>query len=406
MADGPSYARLARTYWSDPDIRALPMELSHLLIYYFSSPHGNLAGLYFLPFVYASKEAKLPIEGIVEWTTGPLRPFVTYDAESEEILVHRAARHQIGETLKAGDNRAKMIDRILRDTHSKPLVRKFLDLYRDWPVAGPPDVVAPRGPAVPPETTKPVENRGSQSPLVSPLVSPLPSLVSSSSSSQAPTKAVAVQGASEPQTDRPPTAEVEDIVSQLVVCANRGMAANPAIDQQRFRPIDTSHGSRSHVVEWLQRGIPAELIRATLDDRARSFQPSGRHFQISTMRYFESAVLDAYDKQCLTNSEAGQITVELPRSPAKRSGTLTRVDGTDPDAEAARRARLEDQAIQKWAAEHPKDEAEILEALSAEVSRDFGGGPIGGRTMELVVKSRYRTAVLARITPPLKLVKP
>jgi hypothetical protein len=184
------------------------------------------------------------------------------------------------------------------------------------------------------------------------------------------------------------------------------MAENPAIDQRRFRPIVSSHGSRSYVVEWLTSGIPAKLIQDTIGDRARAFQPNGRNTQISTMRYFESAVLDAYDKQCLTSSEAGQITVELPRSPAKRSGTLTRVDGTDPDAEAARRARLEDQAIQKWAAEHPKDEAEILESLSAEVSKDFGGGPIGGRTMELVVKSRYRTAVLARITPPLKLVKP
>lgn len=136
MADAPTYARILRSFWSDPKIkRKLTRDQKHLLLYLFTSPHGNLAGLYYLPLTYAEHEADLPRDQILAWMKGPLSPFVTYDEDTEEILVHRGARHNVGEDLKPKDNRLKAIERVLADTHSKALVAKFATLYAHWPLS-------------------------------------------------------------------------------------------------------------------------------------------------------------------------------------------------------------------------------------------------------------------------------
>lgn len=133
---GGDYGRIRHTFWTDPDIkRALSPEQKVLLLYYFTSPHRTLVGLYYCPLEYAASETGLPLERVREWTDGALSQFVTYDHTTEEILVHRAGRHQVGDELKAADNQCKAIVKALSEAHSPTLVRKFLDLYRHWPIA-------------------------------------------------------------------------------------------------------------------------------------------------------------------------------------------------------------------------------------------------------------------------------
>lgn len=132
----PTYRRILTSFWTDPEVRGrrLSTDQRVLLLYLFTSPHSNLAGLYWLPLAYAAAETGLAIPDVEEWIQGPLSAYVTYDHATEEVLVHRLARHNIGEELKATDNRVKALERALLDIHSKPLLRLFFHNYPDWPV--------------------------------------------------------------------------------------------------------------------------------------------------------------------------------------------------------------------------------------------------------------------------------
>jgi hypothetical protein len=132
----PTYRRILTSFWTDPEVRSrrLSTDQRILLLYLFTSPHSNLAGLYWLPLAYAAAETGLAVPDVEEWIQGPLSAYVTYDHETEEVFVHRLARHNIGEDLKATDNRAKALERALLDIHSKPLLRLFFHNYPDWPI--------------------------------------------------------------------------------------------------------------------------------------------------------------------------------------------------------------------------------------------------------------------------------
>lgn len=132
---GGDYGRIRHTFWTDPDIkRSLTPEQKVLLLYWFSSPHSNMVGLFYCPLEYVALETGLPLDKVREWTLGALSRFVSYDEKTEEVLVHRAAKHQITEHLQATDKRLKAIKRSLAEAHSKPLLRAFLKLYADWPL--------------------------------------------------------------------------------------------------------------------------------------------------------------------------------------------------------------------------------------------------------------------------------
>jgi hypothetical protein len=155
---GGDYGRIRHTFWTDPDIkRALTPEQKTLLLYYFTSPHRTLIGLYYCPLEYAAGETGIPLERVREWTFGALSRFVTYDEQTEEILVHRAGKHQVGDELKERDNQRKAIEKALHEAHSSCLVRKFLSLYAHWPI----DFQAPPEP-------QPEEKKAPSEPLASP----------------------------------------------------------------------------------------------------------------------------------------------------------------------------------------------------------------------------------------------
>lgn len=131
---GGDYGRIRHTFWSDPEIkRTLSAEQKALLLYYFANPHCNLIGLYYCPLEYAALEVGLPLEQVEAWIDGPLARFLTYDHATEEVLVHRLARHQIDRQLKEADKRVGRVKRELAEAHSQMLVQRFAELYPDWP---------------------------------------------------------------------------------------------------------------------------------------------------------------------------------------------------------------------------------------------------------------------------------
>lgn len=127
-----------------------------------------------------------------------------------------------------------------------------------------------------------------------------------------------------------PTPDVDDAASRIIRAANRAMADNPAIDQRKFRPIPTGHGSRQDVLDWIAEGIPIDVILEAVTERAREYRPDGDNRQISTMRYFGAAVREAYRRQ-QTTDDGGHDE----RRQNHRRSTATESRGATPRARAA-----------------------------------------------------------------------
>src|SRR5690606_37216812 len=51
-------------------------------------------------------------------------------------------------------------------------------------------------------------------------------------------------------------------------------------------------------------GIPADLAGRVVYQRAREYQPAGHRRQITTMRYFDGAVRDEYDREQAKHTSA------------------------------------------------------------------------------------------------------
>lgn len=142
-----TYRKVLTGFWTDPDVRRLTPLQSHLLLYLCTNRHTNLCGLYYLPLEYVVQETRLAADDVEQWIRVDLRSFVTYDAETEEILVHRLAYHDIGGKLLPKDNRVRTLERLLADAHSDHLVAQWHELYADWPIEPPKPLPKPRADA-------------------------------------------------------------------------------------------------------------------------------------------------------------------------------------------------------------------------------------------------------------------
>ncbi len=155
---GVPYCVVVPSFWSDPDVRGLDMRGRYLLLYFITSPHSNLIGLYYVPLRYVSVETGLDEVAVKDLVDTVLRPFLSYDENTQEVLIHNFARYQIGDMLKTTDNRVKTVNRLLRASHSGQLVSRFADLYRDWPLdvsAAPPAPAEQGEPPLPPDPVVP-----------------------------------------------------------------------------------------------------------------------------------------------------------------------------------------------------------------------------------------------------------
>lgn len=320
------YCRIAPTFWTDPDVkRALDRDEKLLLLYYFTSPHTNMIGLYYAPFEYVAAETGLSVGKVRELTLNRLAGFTSYDEQTEEVLVHRAARHQIGDELKPGDNRVKAVRRILGDAHSTRLVRKFRTLFPRWPDEAFEGVLS--------LPFQEGATKGLPSPSEAP---PKPSLNISIAEADAYTgtdtssSSYPSSGAHAPEGISPPD-DPDALASQAILVANRGMRDNPAIGTA-VNPIAPGHASRQHVLEWLAAGVPWEAIETGVYQAARTYTPDPpRHRQITSMKYFTGPVHDEWDR--LRSEET-----EAPNGGNHRGGTTTGGGAAEPGGDEAAEA--------------------------------------------------------------------
>ena len=109
------FVMLSPNFWigsTGRDLRAAGTEAQLLAIYLISNPLTNYTGLYRLPIIYIANDLGLTLDqtraalAAVEKTG-----FARYDEKSEYVWVVEAARHQLGEELKASDNKVKYVNK-------------------------------------------------------------------------------------------------------------------------------------------------------------------------------------------------------------------------------------------------------------------------------------------------------
>jgi hypothetical protein len=87
-------------------------------------------------------------------------------------------------------------------------------------------------------------------------------------------------------------ADRERDAGRIIVAANAGMKANPALPNAK--PIPPGHGSRQTVLDWLTDGIPPDFAALEVEGRARDYRPGSPGDQIHSMNYFDKPVREAW----------------------------------------------------------------------------------------------------------------
>lgn len=164
--------------------------------------------------------------------------------------------------------------------------------------------------------------------------------------------------------------DVENFVDLAMRTANNGMIAAGIGD---FNPILGSHGSRQSVFDWLEAGVPRDVILRTVHQKAKS-----ANAQISSMKYFDKAVRKALEKkksEIHPDSPAGKILAggnELPKDTSR-----PRTDDI-----AKKLAEREADAIGRWKMEHPDELADLRAKAEQTVAQNPAFKMLGVRTRQ------------------------
>jgi hypothetical protein len=258
------YGKVVTTFWRDRKVRPLEREARYLLLYWFTCPSKNMAGLFYCPLETAALETGLDTARVRELTLGPLSPFVTYDEETSEILVHRMVRRAVGESIHPADKRLKGVASQVGLAQSDRLRAAWHQLHRDWVHGGltEGDVRDFEGPSEAP--SKPV----------------------TVAVTEAVTGTVAESTAGAGREVRPSV--------RVAVAANLALRANSRL-AGRFNEL-LPQQAEVQVHDWLEAGIPLELICETVSRVCRKFSPSPGREQPVSFAYFDRAVREAFAK--------------------------------------------------------------------------------------------------------------
>ncbi len=101
-----------------------------LALYLMTCPHANMIGVFHCPVLYMAHETGLGMEGASKALQSLIEAgYCTYDEASETVFVHRMAAYQVAESLKAGDNRVKGVEREWQNIGSAALKQAFFAIY-------------------------------------------------------------------------------------------------------------------------------------------------------------------------------------------------------------------------------------------------------------------------------------
>lgn len=134
------YRNIETRFWTDPKVRALPPEACLLFLYLITNPHTHVAGLYNLPEVLMAHETRLsPSDVSLALNTLSREHLAAYDPATEVVWVRNMLRYQ-----GRGPKVAAAVAKQLKTLHRCPLIRSFLEAYRDWqiPYSGPVDTLS------------------------------------------------------------------------------------------------------------------------------------------------------------------------------------------------------------------------------------------------------------------------
>ena len=138
------YSKAAPTFWTGETGRRMRgrCDLQVVAFYLFSCPNSNWIGLYYLPLPTLCHEVGISREGALK----ALRSleeidFAYYDIENEVVWVPGAARYQVGESLKPGDNKiigiVKDLQQYAKSPYARDFYRRYAGLYHlpqmEWP---------------------------------------------------------------------------------------------------------------------------------------------------------------------------------------------------------------------------------------------------------------------------------
>jgi hypothetical protein len=128
------YAKISSSFWTGKTGRAIrgDSDAQIVALYLLTSPHANMIGVFYCPIAYISHETGSPLEGASKGLRRLIEEgFCTYDEDSETVWVHEMARFQIGDTLKASDNRIKDIRKRFEEIQESQIRRGFYAKYKE-----------------------------------------------------------------------------------------------------------------------------------------------------------------------------------------------------------------------------------------------------------------------------------
>ena len=127
------YSKVSGRFWIGSTGKALRQqgpEAQVVALYLLTAPSSNMLGLYYLPLVVLAHETGLGFEGASKGLRRAIEArFCAYDEATEVVWVHEMARHQIGDSIQAGDKRAKGVQNEYDNLPSNPYLAPFFDRY-------------------------------------------------------------------------------------------------------------------------------------------------------------------------------------------------------------------------------------------------------------------------------------
>jgi hypothetical protein len=126
------YGVVSPKFWIGETGKALrgQPEAQIVALYLMTCPHANMIGVFHCPPVYIAHDTGITLEGaskaLARLSEGE---FCTFDEASDTVFVHRMAAYQVGDALKADDNRVKSVLKEWQKISSPRLKAAFLAIY-------------------------------------------------------------------------------------------------------------------------------------------------------------------------------------------------------------------------------------------------------------------------------------
>lgn len=128
------YAKITSAFWTGKTGRLIRGDKDTLIValYLMTSPHANALGVFHCPIIYIAHETGSTSEGASKGLRRLVEiGFCSYDDGYELVWVHEMARHQIGDDLKASDNRVKHVHKLYAEIPESQIKQGFAARYRE-----------------------------------------------------------------------------------------------------------------------------------------------------------------------------------------------------------------------------------------------------------------------------------